>query len=167
MHLFNINRLAGELRADALSETEKYRYLLGLVVLRALSEASRSAATQSRNHFADILSALLISLIGFHICHKINQRGDNQRLIERLICLSVPISIWGYLLSFALYYGGFIVTQTILGRAEALSIWAFFGSVGVLISGAFLTLHFGMMIYFLQQVVRPQATTPSAPLAMP
>ena len=167
MHLFNAGQLANELRANALSETEKYRYLLSLVVLRMLSEAGRSATAQPKNLFANLALVALLSLMGFHICHKVNQRGDNQKLIERLICLSVPVSIWVYLLTFVVYYGGFIATQSVLGRAQALSTWAALGSAPISISNVFLLIHFGVLIYFIAQIARPQATTPPAPLAAP
>ena len=167
MHLFNINRLAAKLRANTLSEAEKYRYFLVMVVLRIWSDAGRLAISQPKNHFAGLVSMAIISILGFHICYKVNQRGDNQRFIERLICLSVPISIWAYLANFLFYYGGFVVAQTLLGRAEALSIWAMFSSAGVWISGAFLVVYFGALIYFIGQIARAQAATPTAPLAAP
>ena len=167
MHLFNAGRLASELRENALSETEKYRYFLVLIVVRVISEALHAAAGQARSDHVNFALVTIVSLLGYHICHVINQRGDDQRLIERLICLSVPVSIWVYLLSFGSYYAGFIATQTILGRAQALSIWAFFNSIPTVMSSAFLVIHFCALIYFIAQIARPQAATPPAPLAAP
>ena len=168
MHLFNVKRLAGELRANSLSETEKYRYLLAIVVLQLLNAVARILVAPRTNHdLPRVLAASVVSLVGLHICHEINKRGDNQRFIERFLCLSVPISIWVYLSYLVSFYAGFIVTQTILGRAQANLIWASFSSVGIFISSAILVAHFGILSYFLGQIAYPQVATPSAPLAAP
>ncbi len=167
MHLFNAGRLANELRANALSETEKFRYFLVLLVLRTTNEALRASTPQPRNHLLDLVLFSAISLLGYYICHVINRSGDDQRLIERLICLSVPVSIWIFLLSTGSYFVGFIAVQTVLGRTEALALWAFFNSNSSIMTSAFLAIHMGALIYFIAQIARPQAATSQAPLAAP
>ena len=167
MHLFNIHRLVEKLRANTLSEAEKFRYFIALLVLRAGNEAMRAAAPQAPNHLTDFALFVAISLLGYYICHKVNQRGDNQRLIERLICLSVPVSIWIFLLSTGIYFFGFMTIQVISGRAEAISLWAFFNSISTVITGAFLVVHMAALVYLVSQIARPQAATSQAPLAAP
>ena len=80
MHLFNAGRLASELRENALSETEKYRYFIILLVLRTINEALHAVAGQARNDRINFVVMTIVSLIGYHICHIINQRGRRPKV---------------------------------------------------------------------------------------
>ena len=89
MHLFNAKRLSDQLRADAVSEAEKYRYFWVLLLLQSLSRAL-SRSSDPTHLLATVLFAL-VSIVGLSVCFKANQRGDNHRFLERFICLAVPL----------------------------------------------------------------------------
>ena len=168
MHLFNVHLLAEKLRANTLSETEKYRYLLALVAIQTLNAINRTAhARPGNSHYATVIAAMFIAFAGLYFCHQANRNGDDQHLIERFVCLSVPVSIWVHLCYLFLFYGGFVAVQAVIGRAQANSIWMSLHSFELLISSALLSLHFGALAYFIREIARPQAATPLAPIAAP
>ncbi len=84
MYLWNINALVKDLREDKVSEKEKLKYYLFMGILG-----------MALPHSVDLFTILSIGvlIIGTYLCYEVNSKGDNRHLIDRMICLEVPLSI--------------------------------------------------------------------------
>lgn len=100
MYLWRIKKLAGDLKADRVSEWEQVKYLLVLVLpmiafsylpafLAMLGPAIMSAVPL----FLEMVVFLAITIGGITMNFRANQRGDGREFLKRFICLSVPVNI--------------------------------------------------------------------------
>lgn len=116
MHLFNAKRLSDQLRADAVSEEERFRYLLTLV---AVQYARRVFTPAPQNptpiYYGFIFLTVVISGLGLWICFRANQSGDNREFMNRFFCPSIPIGIWYSLIYFSLVDGSFYLMRVVAG----------------------------------------------------
>lgn len=110
MLFLNPRRVAEKLRNDALSETTRYRFVVGALLLQGGDALTRSLYTSGTTgqRLAGALLAVVVSLVGLHFAHRTNERGDNRAFIERWLCLSVPLTFWTrnvpYIVQVGLYY---------------------------------------------------------------
>jgi hypothetical protein len=103
-------RLADALAANALSEREKFHYLILWAVAGTLlgtGLGSWDAWTWSR--VASLALLAVITVLGLVICFRANARGDDQAFLERYVCLSALVGLVISVLYYALYYGMGIV----------------------------------------------------------
>jgi hypothetical protein len=122
-------RLAERLGRSEVTEATKFHYyFIALVVYTTvLSNISMHALyAQSTLNIYDyiddvifITSSLGTTLLAF----RVNSAGNNQDLIARLTCLTVPIAIQGLLVMFVIYLAAAIVTdplavETIQGQSS-------------------------------------------------
>jgi hypothetical protein len=99
-------RLADALAANALSEREKFHYLLLWAVAGTVLGAgigSWDAWTWSR--VASLALLGVITVLGLVICFRANAHGDNQAFLERYVCLSALVGVVISILYYVLYYG--------------------------------------------------------------
>ncbi len=119
MYFWNYTALANDFKNNKVTAREKFKYLLTILVfiptgimgsnwipgvyrlIYAISnkilgmQNSRIPPLKIFNELNYVTDIIIIALmcIGFALCYWINQRGDGRHFIERVMCLSVPISI--------------------------------------------------------------------------
>lgn len=100
MYLWNTKALAKELKEGTLSESDKFRYYIVVVILYTvlLMFPTRGGSSDAVDSIIGILIAILAIFFGTYICYKVNKSGDNVNFVERFICLSLPIAIKIFLL---------------------------------------------------------------------
>lgn len=84
------------LRDGALSERQKFNIVLFSLALQS-GEAIVGlfwAHGFYINAIAGICARLALALVGAWFCFNTNVRGDNRNIIERFLCLSVPLTLW-------------------------------------------------------------------------
>ena len=109
MHFFSTRKLALKIRDDRLSETEKFRYLVGVVVIQSFtifSSLVQNGEPLLGTWSVGVLGVVFILLILFY-CRELNNRFDGKNLIERFVILSFPAMVTAFLL--------FLVIGGILG----------------------------------------------------
>lgn len=92
MYLWNVNRLAEELRSGNLSEKQKLMYFLVYLSL-LLASGAFTEATSVAMRILGVAIAIIIQLITTAVCYQANSRGDDKNFLERYICLQVPMTI--------------------------------------------------------------------------
>lgn len=98
------SRLADALAANALSERQKFQYLLVWAISGVLLQHHGGSQAWGWPRLSFLGLSLLITLAGLIACFQANVRGDNQGFLERYLCLSVPVGLVTYGLYFLLYY---------------------------------------------------------------
>jgi len=100
MYLWNTKALAKKLKERTLSESDKFKYYIVVVILYTilLMLPTRGESTNTTDSLIGILIAILAIFFGSYICYKVNKSGDNVNFVERFICLSLPIAIKIFLL---------------------------------------------------------------------
>ena len=96
MYLWRSRELAAELRAGAVSEKEKFFYLL--IWLSFFAVVNVLNLVTAINEAEELLPAIsggvayfVITLVGTVVCYRSNRRGNDRAFLDRYICLSVPI----------------------------------------------------------------------------
>jgi hypothetical protein len=103
-------RLADALGANALSEREKFHYLLLWAVAETLLGAGVGPwGPWTRSRVASLVLLAVVTVFGLIICFRANARGDNRAFLERYVCLSALVGVVISILYYALYYGMGIV----------------------------------------------------------
>ena len=108
MNLFNDEKLAYRLKKNEVLPREQFFYyvvtMFGVYVLLYLPE--------SQFLLLEFVTTCLIGAITCYNCYRINMRGDNDRFIERYVCLGVPIMIkiivFALIVTIALTYVGYL-----------------------------------------------------------
>ena len=91
MHLWNVKTLGTELRQNALSEKQKFQYLFLYILINTVFAELAIFSTPNPFQWIESTGVVLITVLGTLWCFKINERNDNERFIERLICLRIPV----------------------------------------------------------------------------
>jgi hypothetical protein len=106
MHLWNPRPVAEALRADRLSEADKFRYTVAAIVMRGLiGSGAVLTAHASLGSLVTAVGALVVSVIGVRACYVRNRTGDNRGFVDRYMCLGVPVLVQTYTMYALLYYG--------------------------------------------------------------
>ncbi len=87
-------RLADTLAANALSEREKFQYLILWAVAGTLLSAGvgvGEAWTWSRVASLSLLATVTVA--GLVMCFQVNARGDNHAFLERYLCDLTPEAV--------------------------------------------------------------------------
>ncbi len=95
MYLWNINKLASDLKDNTVSEGEKVKYFIFSVFWSAFFHAMGPYSCPNPDQTTLILSVIYIICLptGVWICYRANSGGDGQNFLERFICLCVPICV--------------------------------------------------------------------------
>ena len=126
IHFFDEVKLAHKLKNNEVSSKEK----LGYFVLQTLGLLAALIIVFSLN--LNITSAIfkiaiidvVKTLVAIYVCHRINLKGDDDRFIERFVCLAVPIWVRGVILKIILSVCAYMLDQKIISIADRLSISA-------------------------------------------
>lgn len=89
MHLLNAARLADDLGHDRLTERQKAGYFMAATALTGLLGRGAGAGWS-----AAIVLHTAVSLAGIWCCFTANERGDGRAFLERILCLTLPLSVW-------------------------------------------------------------------------
>lgn len=92
MYLWNVESLAEDLRLNSLSEYEKLKYYILVLVLMNIQISSMNSDYKSAwpDDLSHILNLLFVVFSTYHF-YKINSKGDSKAFIERHLCLSVAL----------------------------------------------------------------------------
>ncbi|MBN4078307.1 hypothetical protein JYT29_03180 [Nitrospina gracilis] len=96
MYLWNTKGLAKALKQNSLNEKDLFKYFFVYLMVSALIfgafDYMDAAPTTSLNLFFSSFTVFVTGLATY-FCYKINSTGDNQKFIERYICLGIPLAV--------------------------------------------------------------------------
>jgi len=119
MYFWDYNALAHDLKNNKVTTREKLKYLIAIMiyvptgimgsnwipgVYRFIYTVSNKILSLQNtripplkifhdyNYFTDILTIIVI-IGGLALCYWINRKGDGKHFVERVMCLSIPITI--------------------------------------------------------------------------
>jgi hypothetical protein len=88
-------RLADALAANALSEREKFHYLLLWAVAGTLLSAGVGTwGPWTRSRVASLVLLAVVTVFGLIICFRANARGDNRAFLERYVWIDSEAHGW-------------------------------------------------------------------------
>jgi hypothetical protein len=95
MHFWNTRSLALDLQAGRLDGRQQAGYLLATIILWSADLAAYTLTTLDHPHWAlpSIALDMLAMITGVLWCASINRRGDDRHLVERIVCLSLPLTL--------------------------------------------------------------------------
>ena len=100
MYWWRISPLKLELASGTISESEKLKYLVAMILLYSISSEGGYLVAQADPEDAltatDWLSSALFVILTFagtYYCYRRNQSGDAKDFIERFVCISWPITM--------------------------------------------------------------------------
>lgn len=107
MIFWNTKKLGDDLRMGRVSQVQSARYLVASVLLWTLLVELTYWIQTTRNALDGVWTvfSILAAIVGTWLCYRANARGDNRNLIERFICLSLPITMRVLVLQIALFIG--------------------------------------------------------------
>lgn len=96
MHFWNVKALINDLKEEKTTQKQKMIYYLLASSFDSLSITMPSNKSLADNNpIIDIITVIIdvtIVIIGILFCYNANRLGDNKNFIDRMICLSIPIS---------------------------------------------------------------------------
>ena len=112
MHFWNTKALGKELREGTVTQKDKMKYFLILLIIFGIPFSSYVAPKFDYTfvRFPGLILSIIINIWGVIFCYQANQKGDDKDFIDRFVCLSLPISIKLLLLLFLSLSIGFIIT---------------------------------------------------------
>ncbi len=90
MYFWNIDKLAEDLRADKVSESEQTNYLIALQVVGVIAILGHNSSSGSS---IPIIFEGVVTLVAIYIISQLNKAGDNKNFVQRFIALSLPLTI--------------------------------------------------------------------------
>lgn len=96
MYLWKTNQLAEDLKNNQVDENEFFQYvLLSSILMFLIIESYAYSEPNPVTQFSMWKSGFmfLVTIFGTYYCYKINSEGDNQKFVERLVALNVPLLI--------------------------------------------------------------------------
>ena len=95
MHILSSEKLTRQLELDIVPQTEVFGYFLFYIILTTvwmeIIYYFHNPDPLEINKVIGSVFTVTITIIGTLACYRINAKGDNQKFIERYVCLSVPI----------------------------------------------------------------------------
>lgn len=92
MYLWNVKALAQDLKYDRVTQKD-FMYYYAFFLIPSLALPGRDYTNASVNYYIEIALICIINAVGLYQCFMVNQAGDNQKILERLLSLTVPLSI--------------------------------------------------------------------------
>ncbi|AIF81026.1 hypothetical protein I862_02315 [endosymbiont of Acanthamoeba sp. UWC8] len=128
MIFWNDIKLALQLRNSEIDEDEKFYYYLVTVVLFTICGLKGG------------LLALSVEIIGLFCIFKANRRGDNKAFIERVVCLSLPIAVKGFVLLLLIISIEMLMLEFIINSKSGLNSF-------ILINSLFYLFYYYIRLY--------------------
>jgi hypothetical protein len=114
-------RIADGLRDGTLPERSKFHLLLLTSVLGLLF-GRRTPTFRTYGDLVLIGLFLAVALLGLWSCYRANGGANGRAIVERFICLGVPVGIWLYGGYYLLYYGSYLLFRpSVAGAGPHLS----------------------------------------------
>lgn len=90
MYFWNISALAEDLKNEKVSQKDKMKYFLviSLDLFRINNTTFEIGIIGNIYPFIE----MIVIAIGVLLCYKVNRLGDNKEFVDRMVCLSWPIS---------------------------------------------------------------------------
>ena len=103
-------RLAAALATGALSERDKFQYLLAWTLLGGfINQLVGTSSRWDQLRVLAVVPSLLITAVGLVACFQANRPGDNRAFLERYVRLSLLVGLVTYAVYYLLYYGMVLV----------------------------------------------------------
>jgi len=97
MYLWRASRAATALRADRLSERDKFAYLIAGSILQFLvGRYALLMRGQTVGGIIDVLVMIGITIWGLVYAFRMNERGDGVKFLERYVVLAFPLTLQFY-----------------------------------------------------------------------
>lgn len=95
MYFWKVNALAEDLKNRRVTQRQKMQYYLAntLLYLSSVYITGLIAVKPNLLTGINILLGLAITAGGILLCYKANSQGDDEEFIDRMVCLSWPISM--------------------------------------------------------------------------
>ena len=95
MYFWQVNALVEDLKARRVSQRQKMYYYLAYTLLTLIAVDVAGLVATELNFFVVLNSLLgvLITVGGILLCYEANSQGDDAEFIDRMVCLSWPISL--------------------------------------------------------------------------
>lgn len=107
MYHWNTRALAEDLKKNSVSEKDKLRYFLALLLLNLIVSSLPDGPFHPAWWLVSSSTVLFIMILGMLHCYRQNLKGDGLRFIERFICLAWPLSVKFSLLALLVIFGVF------------------------------------------------------------
>lgn len=131
MILLNYKKLGAQLHSNTMSQRQYFSYFfVYMALLVAVNELSTLLSVETGyilstlDYTASLIEIALVLVI-MVLLFNTNRKGDNDRFIERYICLSIPATFRGILLTFLLYIPSALLpddtSQMIYGASNTVS----------------------------------------------
>lgn len=109
MNFWNPAKLATDLRSGKLSEIQKFNYVvISAIIHMIVGSGSILRGHYTSLHLSFIFAYICVTLVGLNISFRVNQEGDGKFFLERYLCLSVPLIVLIYGISYLIYYLSFL-----------------------------------------------------------
>ena len=118
VYIWKTKSLISELREDKVSEIEKLKYVIFMGVVYAVFSDPLVVFSVEYSYIAviNLVSVVLITVLGTIYAFKKNSSGDNKHFVTRYICLGVPIGVKIFLLALILGILVAIIDTELLGQ---------------------------------------------------
>lgn len=96
MELWDINKTVIAVKSAELTEWEKTKYYIALMIFQLLSLAITGMLGNTRIGVVGLISyalAACVGIFGIISCFNINTKNDNKNFIERIVILGLPITV--------------------------------------------------------------------------
>ena len=110
-------RIADGLRDGTLPERSRFHLLLVTSVLGVLF-GRRSPVIRTNGDLLLIGLFLAVTLLGLWGCYRANGGAAGRGIVERFMCIGVPVGIRVYGVYYVLYYGAYLVFRPSSGEAS-------------------------------------------------
>jgi len=147
MYFWNVGALADDLKHQNVSELEKFKYFILIVIVCFSGDVLRpylpdTHPLQGKINFIGMALSDIISIVGTWLCFRTNRNGDNQDFIVRFLCLGTVIGIrmLAYVCVYLLVYGilfGVIFPKFITPYSTLVTLYSV-ASINILIAINFL-----------------------------
>jgi hypothetical protein len=109
IHLWRVGTVARELATNAITERDRFHYVIASLVLHSLVGPASLLSFPSRETLVGLAVSLPISISGLRAAYVANRGDTGSHFVERYVCLAVPLLFRTYVLGYASYYAIAIV----------------------------------------------------------
>ncbi|MEN8140666.1 MAG: hypothetical protein ABFR97_05515 [Thermodesulfobacteriota bacterium] len=95
MYFWHVDKLVEDFRNDAVSEKEKFKYmLLSGIILTFITDPILWIGTKySLLDTVNLFGMLVIVIAGTYFCYTSNRDSDNKDFVTRFMCIGIPVGI--------------------------------------------------------------------------
>jgi hypothetical protein len=149
MHYWNTKKLAAEIKAGVLSETDRKNYYIGssVITVIAMNMAIIAGAENKYYAIATAVLSLFIIVFGINLTFKANGGNEGRDYIARVLILSFPLFIKIYVLAVLASIVLMVPVYMISGNNPMVVEW-----ISLLISVAIQIIYFWRLNVHLKEI---------------